>query len=239
MAIKNVFARQEKKYLLDRVQYELLRQALSEHMSADDYGEHTICNLYLDTPDYALIRTSLEKPVYKEKLRIRSYGVPSEEDMVFLELKKKCAGIVYKRRAAMSLADARQYLERGDRSPVDSQIMRELDWAVRRYRPVPAVFIAYNRVALTGLEDPELRVTFDKNLCWRGEHLSLTAGAWGSPLLRDDRVLMEVKALGAMPIWLGHRLADLNIFPTSFSKYGTCYMEHLSNPITQRGVTCA
>lgn len=239
MKIKSVFARQEKKYLMGGPEYVALRQTLSEHMSADEYGKHTICNLYLDTPDYALIRASLEKPVYKEKLRLRSYGVPSEGDTVFLELKKKCGGTVFKRRAALPLTDARRYLEQGDSAPVDSQIMRELDWAIRRYQPVPTVFIAYDRVALTGLDDPELRITFDTNLRCRRDHLSLTAGAWGSPLLGEDQFLMEVKTLGAMPLWLSHRLAELGIFPTSFSKYGTFYQEHLSNSISQRGANCA
>lgn len=139
----------------------------------------------------------------------------------------------------MPLADARQYLEQGDSAPFDSQIMRELDWTIRRYRPEPMVFIGYDRVALTGLDDPELRITFDTNLRWRRNHLSLEDGTWGNPLLAGGQVLMEVKTLGAMPLWLSHRLAEFEIFPTSFSKYGACYKEHLAYPIEQGGITCA
>lgn len=238
MASKFVFARREKKYLLDQAQYDALIQTLADYMNVDAYGKYTICSIYLDTPDYALIRASLAKPSYKEKLRLRSYGVPAEEDTVFLELKKKCGGTVYKRRASMPLADARQYLQ-GTETPEDSQIMRELDWSLRRYQPEPRVFIAYEREAYQGIDDPELRITFDTGLRWRRDHLSLEEGAWGNPLVADGQVLMEIKTLNAMPLWLSRRLTALKIFPTSFSKYGTCYKEHLADPTPQRGVTCA
>jgi len=239
MASKFVFARREKKYLLDQAQYNALLQTLADYMTVDAYGKYTICNIYLDTPDYALIRASLEKPTYKEKLRLRSYGVPTEEDTVFLELKKKCDGTVYKRRAALPLADVRRYLKQGTETPDDSQIMRELDWSLRRYQPEPRVFIAYDREAYQGIDDPELRITFDTDICWRQEHLSLEEGAWGNPLLSDGQVLMELKTLGTMPLWLSRRLTALKIFPTSFSKYGMCYREYLAEPAPERGVTCA
>lgn len=234
---QNNFERYEKKYLLTKTQYKMLRELTSIRLTEDSYGQHTICNLYLDTDDYALIRTSLEKPTYKEKLRLRSYGVPSGEDPVFLELKKKCSGIVYKRRTALTLAQARQYLNQGDAPETGGQILREIDWAMGLYRPKIKVFLAYDRVALFGTEDSELRVTFDQNIRWRDTMLELSKGDWGAPVLESERVLMEIKLLGAMPLWLSHLLSQLEIYPTPFSKYGACYQNFLRQELG--GVLCA
>ena len=73
--IQNCFERYEKKYFLSPEQQRQLLQAIGSHVKMDFYGRYTISNLYYDTPDWRLIRTSLEKPIYKEKLRVRSYGV--------------------------------------------------------------------------------------------------------------------------------------------------------------------
>ena len=132
-------------------------------MKMDNYGEHTICNLYFDTDDYELIYSSIEKPVYKEKLRLRSYGVPEKNSKVFLELKKKYQGIVYKRRVEMTFQEAINYLSQGIHPDCDSQILKEIDYFKNFYHPVPKVIIAYDRIAYAGIEDKELRITFDKN----------------------------------------------------------------------------
>lgn len=212
------FERYEKKYLLSSDTCDTLRARLTPYLTADEYGRYTVCNLYYDTPDYRLIRASIEGPAYKEKLRLRSYGVPEAGDPVFLELKKKCAGVVYKRRASMTLETLRKGEMEAD------QVLKEIGWFMRIYEnPIPRVFIAYDREAFCGVEDPELRVTFDRNIRWRQSTLDLAKGAWGYPLLQQDEVLMEVKAPGAMPVWFCRLLSELEIYPTSFSKYGMCY----------------
>ena len=168
MAIyQDVFKRYEKKYMMDRTQYEAIREALDERMEPDQFGRSTICNIYYDTDQFDLIRASLEKPAYKEKLRLRSYGVPDGDSTVFLELKKKYQGIVYKRRTQMTLREAQEYLEEGRRPREDSQILREIDYFLQYYTLYPKVMIAYDRVALYGKEDPALRVTFDEKIRWR------------------------------------------------------------------------
>ncbi len=221
------FKRYEKKYLMDQNQYTVLREKLAGRIQADQYGLHTICNIYYDTEHYDLIRTSLSKPPYKEKLRLRSYGVPAEHDTVFLEIKKKFNGIVYKRRISMDLAGAEAYLTHHNKPEEDGQILYEIDWFLRLYHPEPKVFIAYDRIACYDRFDPSLRITFDQNIRFRDHELSLSAGDWGDPVSKAGQVLMEIKLQGSMPLWLCHILNELEIFPVSFSKYGTCYTRFL------------
>lgn len=241
---QSVFERIEKKYLITPAQYEALMPRLGAAMAPDAYGRHTIQNVYFDTKDYTLLRHSIEKPIYKEKLRLRSYGIPSADDTVFVELKKKFDGIVYKRRAPMSLRQADAYLIH-NRAPQSQQILREIDCFRALYPVIPRVYIAYERTAWAGLAIPELRVTFDESLRWRAAPsrdalMSLFKGDPGSPLMDEARILMEIKIPGAMPLWLSHALSDLAIFPTSFSKVGTCYARHLIHDETlQGGVFCA
>lgn len=239
MSNNKVFERLEKKYLLEPDQYDLLLDRLRNKTAEDDYGKYTICNLYLDTWDYSLIRASIDKPLYKEKIRLRSYGISNPDDNVFLEVKKKFKGVVYKRRISLPLWEADEYLLNGTIPNQPSQIFKEIDWAMKKYKPHPAVYIAYDRIALKGIEDNELRITFDTDMRWRTSDLDLTSDTWGIPIIEDERVLMEIKALGAMPLWLTKTLSDLEIYPRSFSKYGTCYNALLRNPVFERSYTCA
>ena len=229
--IQRCFQRYEKKYLLNPEQYQKIRAGLAPYMEADEHGRYTICNLYYDTPDFQLIRASLDKPVYKEKLRMRSYGVPADGDSVFVELKKKYKGVVYKRRTALEAGEALDYLA-GRCSPrAKDQICREIDWFLGRYHPVPQVFIAYDREALAGLEDRVLRVTFDIDLRWRDTALDLRSGDGGERITSRDQILMEIKIPGSAPVWLSRLLSENSVFPTSFSKYGVCYRENLMWPV--------
>ena len=217
------FRRIEKKYFISPAQMEALLGEMRRHMTADRYGEYAIGNIYCDTENYRLIRASLEKPAYKEKLRLRSYGVPTTEDKIFVELKKKCGGIVYKRRVTAPLPQAAHFL-RTDTAPAEwGQIGQELQWFQRFYETVPRMFIGYDRTAWAGTEEPELRITFDRNIRWRTDRLTLDAGNDGKLLLPEDQILMEVKIPGACPLWLCRSLSALRIYPTSFSKYGACY----------------
>lgn len=218
-----VFERYEKKYLLTAEKYEFLREKLEPYMAVDKYGLTTICNIYYDTPEYRIIQRSLDKPKYKEKFRIRSYGIPTNDSNVFLEIKKKYKGVVYKRRAVMTHDQALDYLNCGVR-PYDSQILNEIDYFFKFYEPSPAVFLAYDRVAMYGLRDEELRMTFDANIRSRFEDLNLMMGDYGEPLLTDNNdYLLEIKTLRTLPLWLTDLLTKAEIYPTSFSKYGRVY----------------
>lgn len=222
------FARIEKKYMLTPPQYRQILRGIGPYVRSDAYANYTICNVYYDTDDFQLIRASLEKPVYKEKLRMRSYGVPGDGDKVFVELKKKFDGIVYKRRVVLPVEEAVRYVHDGRKPREDSQIFREIDFFLHRCRPSPKVFIAYDREAYAGIDLPDLRITFDTGLRWRDTGLDLRCGSQGRPLLGNDQILMELKIPGAAPLWLARLLSQAEAFPTSFSKYGTWYKQKIS-----------
>ena len=219
-----IFERIEKKYLLDEYQYTELQKALKGRFQIDNYGKTTINNIYYDTPDDLLIRRSLEKPVYKEKLRVRSYGRADEDTKVFIELKKKYKGVVYKRRTSMALKDSFGFLN-GETKPGKSpQIENEIQYFMNFYEGIaPAMYIGYDRIAMFGLENNELRITFDTNIRYRQDKLRLDKGSYGEQLLEPGQTLMEIKIPGVMPLWLSKELSRLKIFPTSFSKYGRAY----------------
>lgn len=222
-AFQAVFKRKEIKYLLSDRQLDRLIPILSSHMEPDAFPHSSILNLYYDTPDYYMIRRSLEKPQYKEKLRLRSYGTPEDTSMVFPEIKKKARGVVYKRRVSMPYPDAVGYLK-GDSSGQSGQIYQELNWMLSAYPNLaPRVFLSYERDSWAGTQDPGLRLTLDRDILWRNTGLDLRQGPWGLPLLKPNQTLMEVKVLGATPLWLCDAFSRLGIFPVSYSKYGRAY----------------
>lgn len=223
MADLDVFQRVEKKYILNDEQYAAFLKKIEPYMLPDGYGRHTICNIYYDTEDYELIRRSIDKPDYKEKLRVRSYGVPNAESLVFVEIKKKVAGVVYKRRIKMTYAEAVNYLNGGVRPNIDSQILREIDYFVKVYKPVPKLYLAYDRVAYYSPDDPSLRITFDENIRSREDDLDMSHGSEGVVLSGKQEHLLELKLSQNMPLWLAGALSELRIYPVSFSKYGTIY----------------
>ena len=225
---KFTFQRYEKKYLLPREKYLALWQELEPRVEPDAFFHSTVCSVYYDWEDFRLIRHSLEKPVYKEKLRLRSYNVPGPEAPVFVELKKKYKGVVYKRRVAMAAAAAEDWLAGRSAAPDQSQISREIDWFLKNNPVRPRVLIACDRRAYVARENRELRITFDSSIRWRDRDLSLTAGDHGQELLSDGQVLMEIKLPEAAPLWLAHMLSRLEIFPRGFSKYGQCYQKELA-----------
>lgn len=224
---KLTFKRYETKYLLTAEQYDALWQRLRDRVQPDEYCRSTVCSIYYDSSDFDLIRRSVDGPVYKEKLRLRSYGIPDRDSTVFVELKKKYKGIVYKRRITMTEQEAERYLSGQAPAPEQSQVSREIDWFLRQHQPEARVLIACDREAYVALEDNELRFTFDKHIRWREDDLSLCSGDAGEELLENDMVLMEIKLPEAAPVWLAELLSELEIFPQGFSKYGTCYKNKL------------
>ncbi len=228
-AIKQSFERYEKKYFLTPTQYGLFKKNLMEYVKADEYATYTLCNIYYDTEDFKLIRASLEKPVYKEKLRVRSYGVPDADSNVFVELKKKYNGVVYKRRITATPLMAQSLLNGFKEAGQTSQISNEISYFQQFYRAEPKVFIAYDREAYQGIDNPDLRVTFDTNMRYRLDNLDLQAGDYGEPIIDGDLILMEIKIPGVCPLWLSRLLSEFKIYPTSFSKYGECYKTRILN----------
>lgn len=239
------FNRYEKKYILTSEQYSDFIEKSSEIIRPDSYGKHTICSIYLDTDDYMFIRNSIEKPVYKEKLRLRSYGIPDKNDSVFFEIKKKYRGIVYKRRVYGTEVDLNNYASSGVISErlsqsADKQILSEIDYIMGKYRPVPKVYVAYDRQAFVGIDEASLRVTFDSTIRCRTNELRLSAGDYGEQIAvgnygRDYRI-MEIKTAGSIPYGLAEILSELNIYPASFSKYGEIYKQIILPTINRKVV---
>ncbi len=238
MAIE-VFNRCEKKYLLNQEQYEIMLDKISTYMVMDTYNKrgqfYKISNIYYDTVNNDIIRTCIDKPVYKEKLRIRSYGVPSVEDRVFVEIKKKYDGIVYKRRTQMKLKDAYRYLSgtvsasyiAQNNSKINNQLLGEIDYYKNFYKIVPKVYLSYDRLAYFEKKDGDFRITFDTNIMTRREDIRLEYGSFGQLLLPENMYLMEIKINRAVPLWFAQIMSSLNIYPISFSKYGTEYKKYI------------
>ncbi|MGN0501451.1 MAG: polyphosphate polymerase domain-containing protein [Ruminococcus sp.] len=238
--VKTIFERTEKKYVITVSQKNELLSLISDKIKSDEYGKSNVNSIYYDTDDYRLIRNSIDKPVYKEKLRLRSYSVPKGDSIVFLELKKKYKGVVYKRRKTLKYDDAQKYLK-SHILPDNSQIMREIDWTMNFYKTLmPKMFIGYDRLAYVGSADENLRITFDFNLRFRTDNLSLDCGNYGENIIGNNYFIMEIKALNAMPLWLCFALDKLKIYPSSFSKYGTAYQIVTKRNSEQNGgISCA
>ncbi|MCR5717712.1 MAG: polyphosphate polymerase domain-containing protein [Oscillospiraceae bacterium] len=245
MAI-STFMRKEIKFMLDMNQYEKLLEEIHKYMDPDkfcvggkDYG---IYNLYYDTPDDYLIRTSLEKPYYKEKIRLRSYFSPAKpDDKVFLEIKKKVGGIVTKRRVTLTLAESDAYLLQRQKPAeltkyLQKQIFSELDVFLDSYPILPKQYISYQRSAFFGKDDPDFRLTFDRNITERRYDLSLAEPSYGAQIIAPNQRLMEVKIADAMPLWLSQKLAELKIYKISFSKYGRAYQRYIHHKLYREGL---
>lgn len=235
MAIE-IFNRYEKKYMIDKSVYEAITGYLTDYMEPDRYcvngKKYTICNIYFDTDTDELIRRSIDKPVYKEKLRLRSYGTPSDDSEAFIEIKKKYKGVVNKRRTTMTLKEAENFIYKGmipDSPEVNRQVLSEIRYFLDYYKVSPKVYISYERSAFYGIEDDSFRVTFDDNILARRDELDLRKGSFGEPILDKDKLLMEVKTSGGIPMWFLPILSEYEIYPISFSKYGTEYRNYFTN----------
>lgn len=224
MAYQSVFKRYELKYMLTKEQKAEMRKAMEPYMLPDEYGRTTIRNIYYDTDNYRLVRRSIEQPAYKEKLRLRSYAQARADSPVFMELKKKYRSVVYKRRMALSEKEAMEWVSGEQPCGKRTQIAAEIDYFLKFYGTLrPVVFLSYEREAYFAKDNGDFRVTFDENILCRREELSLEAPVWGTPLLPESMVLMEIKCSGGIPLWMVQALSAAQIYKTSFSKYGKAY----------------
>ena len=226
MAFQSVFKRYELKYILTAEQKELALRVMEPYMALDQYGHTIIRNVYYDTENYRLVRRSLEHPVYKEKLRLRSYGGSAPGENVFVELKKKYHSVVYKRRLVMPEEKAMAWIAGESELAPDTQIGREIEYFRRFYGTLrPVVFLAYEREAFYCRKGDAFRITFDENIRARTSGVSLSAPLGGTRLMEDGLVLMELKTMGGIPLWMTRFMTEQRIDKASFSKYGTAYQK--------------
>ncbi len=225
---ENIFQRVEEKYILTKKERDQILEKIAPYIKKDKFYESKICNIYFDTCNSDLIINSIEKPLFKEKIRLRSYGVPSLNDDVFLERKEKYEGIVGKRRTKMKLKEFYNYLNTNNYD-TKNQIMKEIDYCFKYYDLYPVIYIAYDRISYKGVYEKELRITFDEKLRSRREGLKLELGDKGDLYFKEDIYLMEIKTLSSIPLWFVKVLSELKIYPKSFSKYGNIYMKEINN----------
>ena len=228
-----VMKRYELKYYLNEQQLQYFKDQISRYMKTDKYGLTSIASLYFDTPDYRLITKSIEKPNYKEKLRLRSYGLASKKTKTFLEIKRKCDGFVYKRRISL-LEDEANTLISNKESDSREQISRELEAFMKAYPKLEAKYlIIYDRIAYYQ-DNSDLRITIDMNPRYRVNDLNLHTSMDGKPLLEEGGAILEIKVQHSVPIWLTHILAEGKIYQTSFSKVGAAHKKEMKQKIKNR-----
>jgi len=229
------FKRYELKYRIDGEQWNNLIPVLQKHMNLDEYcqsqGSYKIYNIYFDNDTDEIIRHSLTKPYYKEKLRLRSYQIPLRaDDPIFFEIKKKIGGVVNKRRAITTLSQAIRFSESGlitmPNEYKDRQVLAEIQKFIWRYQAKPKVFLSYERVAYFEKGNPNLRVSLDSHILSRRNQVLFTGGDYGTPLLQEGEYIMEIKCEGHIPLWLSQQLSKQRVFRTGFSKYGTEYKKY-------------
>ena len=207
MDVITVMKRVEMKFILNKEQLSYLKDALKDHMIVDQYGKTSIASIYYDTPDYRLIRASIEKPSYKEKIRLRSYGLIKNGKPAYLEIKRKCEGVVYKRRVETS----------------EGQIAKEMVYFRNLYQTLePKIMIAYDRTSYKEIVG-DIRLTIDENPRYRAYDLNLHTSMDGTPLLENGCAILEIKVQQEMPLWLTSILSKGKIYKTTFSKVGEAF----------------
>lgn len=241
MLYGNVFQRYEKKFILTQAQFDGIMSFVEKNMNYDPYcfqgQRYHLRNVYFDTIDHQLISSSLLKPDFKEKLRIRKYGkIGDKSNLLFLEVKRKVNGIVTKRRASMTLEEIDAFMD--DKvvpfrdTYYDKQILNELSYMTKIYDLRKSVFIEYDRLAFIDKLDPEFRVTFDENILTRNTDFNFESTAGGVSLLMPGQILMEVKVGDAMPLWFAKTLSRYKVYLGSFSKYGKAYEFEIAKEIS-------
>ena len=216
------------KYRLTKDQVTYFKKRILEYMKIDKYGLTSICSIYFDTPSYSLINKSIEKPKFKEKLRLRSYGIAKKDSPVFLEIKRKNEKIVYKRRIMTKEDKAyRFFLE--DEEFDHNQISRELQaFKESHHHLEPKYLIIYDRIAYYQ-DDSDVRITLDMNPRYRVDDLNLHTSLEGTPLLDEGEAILEIKVQHSVPMWLVDILTKGKIYQSSFSKVGAAHKREMKN----------
>ena len=217
--IETIFKRLEKKFILNKHQLTSFKKLINNHMQADAFGHYNVLNIYYDTPNWDIAKLQLEKPIYREKLRMRCYNSNNKNSDMFLELKKKYKGVSYKRRTYIS-----DYANSTFTLNEKKQIDKEIDYYINTNQVSERMFIGYSREAYAGIQDPNLRLTLDTNICYRTHDLNFNDVTNGTKILAHDQTLLEVKIGGAFPLWLAKFLSENQLYANSFSKFANSYL---------------
>ncbi len=221
--MKDVFKRIEQKYILSKIEYDKMQKIIDKYFLKDIYYDNKIYNIYFDNDNKDIVINSLEKPRYKRKLRVRSYGIPKNDDTIYFEIKKKYNGMVYKRRVMLTLLEYNNYINKGILPGRDMQIMKEIDYIIKYYKLHPYMFLAYDRLSYYCKNNINFRITFDSNLRSRYDKLELNNSNLDELYFENNNYIMEVKCINSLPMWFVSYLSDNKIYPVSFSKIGNIY----------------
>ncbi|MCL1787878.1 MAG: polyphosphate polymerase domain-containing protein [Defluviitaleaceae bacterium] len=223
--MESIFRRQEVKFVITDAQRGQIYDFVAGRIPPDVFGKYLVQSLYFDTDHWDVICTSIDKPLFKEKLRLRCYGVPNLHSTMYLELKKKYRGIVHKRRIAFPMAELEHKSVRDIAAADTTQVGRELNFYLQSMPVHEKVHISYHRAAFE--DDSGLRITFDTDVRFRTNLLDYQHPDGGRPILPPGLTVIEVKTLGGIPMWLARAFSNLSIYPTSFSKYGVGYKKYI------------
>lgn len=216
------FTRSEKKYLLSKEQYHLLKDKINDYIMPDKFSKSKISSLYYDNETNELIRRSIEKPKYKEKFRVRCYGDVKDDDLVFAEIKKKLNGVVYKRRTRAKYKDLMNGVLTCEFE--DKQVGAEIKYFAKYYKDIaPSIYISSYRTSYVSKDNPNIRITFDEDLKYRTTNLSLKENTDDKAII--DGVIMEIKVIDSYPPWLYKALDELKLYPRGFSKVGNAFIK--------------
>jgi len=227
--MQTVFLRYEKKFLITYEQAANLQQIIASRVMPDKYATYWVQNLYLDTDNWDVICASIEKPFFKEKMRLRGYGVPAADGFILLEIKRKYDGVGYKRRVSLPASAINRHGLSTALQENNTQIAKELAYYLNTTQVSEKMFISYNRTAFTGIEDESLRITFDADIKYRSDELHFQNPGEGRSILPSDVMLLEIKTHTNFPLWLTQSLSEFEIYVTSFSKYGRCFIDYTQN----------
>ena len=235
MAIKS-FKRVEEKYLITEDEKNKLLKTIQKYMTLDPYcinqTPYKIQNIYYDTINNDLISNSINKPIYKQKIRVRKYD---NDNTYYLEIKKKSDGIVGKRRIALTLEEIDCFINIGIKpkrdSFIDNSVIGEIAYLLSHMKIEPKVYISYERLGYFDINNKEFRITFDNKIYSKRNDLSFDNDDYELDLLKSNLYIMEIKSVANFPLWLVKELSRLKIYPKSFSKYGEEYKIYLKNGV--------
>ena len=223
MAI-TIIDRMEQKYFVSFDKYNKLMKLINNKLVKDKYFSERIYNIYFDNDEYEFMTKSLDKPLYKEKVRLRSYETKDKNSNVFLEIKKKFQGHGNKRRVVINYNEAKDYIDNKIIPNTNKQIMGELDYTFKKNNLKPKISLTYDRLSYAFKEDESYRVTFDTNIRYSNKKVDLV-DLDDEYCLFNDGYIMEVKTLKGYPSWFIKALNELKLYPVSYSKVGEAYKE--------------
>ena len=240
-ADRTLACRHELKYRLTESRAQAVAQFVKQYLPLDRYcklrrgGDYPIVSLYLDSENLHLCKESIDGRQNRFKLRIRSYT--DEPDYpCFFEIKRRINTVIMKSRARLMHSDIEHVLAGLPIGPrnynVDMKTLNQLQLYMASIQAGPTVLIRYLRQAFEGDLDNRVRVTFDRELCYKvTDKPKVTLGGSGwqrNPATKNGGVILEIKFTGNYPLWLSRMAKYFDLKARSMSKYATSIKDSCS-----------